>query len=125
MNKREIKIGRNKIYLGEDHIQYCVAVGEIDAETAIAIRDVTIKLFYEVKGKSNILIDLNQAGKQSPKARKVFNELTRHDKAGKVAFFGLHPVAQIIACFTIGITKKKDMRFFKTREEALAWLKEK
>ncbi len=43
---------------------------------------------------------------------------------GKVALFGLHPVARVVASFFMGATKKKDMRFYKTRGEALAWLKE-
>jgi len=29
-----------------------------------------------------------------------------------------------MASFFMGASKKKDMRFFKTKEEALAWLKE-
>jgi len=31
----------------------------------------------------------------------------------------------VLASFLIGNTKKKDIAFFKTKEEALAWLKRK
>ena len=50
--------------------------------------------------------------------------MLENEKIGKVALFGLHPVARVIAAFIMGITRKKDMRFFKSKEEALAWLKE-
>ncbi|MBE3122383.1 MAG: STAS/SEC14 domain-containing protein [Thermoplasmata archaeon] len=77
-----------------------------------------------VKGKVNILVDLNQFGKASPESRKIFKEISEYEKTGKVAIFGTHPVARVLASFVMGITKKKDMRFFKTKEEAYAWLKE-
>ena len=72
----------------------------------------------------NVFIDLNKAGKGSPEARKIWKKLTENEKTGRVAFFGLHPVARVLASFTMGVSKNKDMRFFKTREEALEWLKE-
>ena len=75
-----------------------------------------------VEGEVNVLIDLNQVGQPSPEARKIGQEAFDDEKVGKVALFGLHPVARVIASFVMGVTKKKDMRFFKTKEEALAWL---
>jgi len=121
---RKIRVGENRLYLGEDNILYITNIGEIDEETAIAIRDAVLKLMNMVKGKVHTLTDLNKAGKASPEARKIFNELAEHEKQGKNAFFGMHPVARVITSFFIGVSKKKDMRFFKTKEEALAWLKE-
>jgi len=50
--------------------------------------------------------------------------VSEYEKTGKVAVFGLHPVARVIASFVMGVSKNKDMRFFKAKEEALAWLKE-
>ena len=71
-----------------------------------------------------MLIDITKAKKQSPEARMTWKELSEHEKIEKIALFGLHPVARVLASFIIGQSKKKDMRFFKTKEEALAWLKE-
>ena len=51
-------------------------------------------------------------------------EAFEDEKIGKVALFGLHPVARVIASFVMGVTKKEDMRFFRTKEEALAWIKD-
>jgi hypothetical protein len=121
--EREVWIGENRLYLGEDDILYETIVGDIDGEIAIAMKEATFKLMNHVKGKLKVLIDINKAGKPSKKARNIFREFTEHEKWGRVAIFGLHPVAKMIASFGMGVSKKKDMRFFKTKEEALAWLK--
>ena len=122
--EREIWVGENRYYLGEDNILYITPVGEFDEEIALAVKEVMLKFFNMVEGKTNLLVDLNKAGKHSSEARKIVKEFTEHEKAGKVAVFGLHPVARVLASFIMGISQKKDMRFFKTKEEALAWLKE-
>ena len=121
---RESWVGENRIYLGEDNILCITIVGELDEETQIAINDTGYKLMSTVAGKVNALIDINKAGKVSPGARKREIEISEHEKTGKVAIFGLHPVARVIGSFFMGISQKKDMRFFRTEEEALAWLKE-
>jgi hypothetical protein len=121
---REIWVGKNRLYLGEDNIIHVTNVGEVDEKMAIAIKEAVLKLMNMVEGKVHTLTDLNRAGKTLPAAKKVFQELAEHEKQGKNAFFGLHPVAKVIASFFMGISKKKDMCFFKTKEEALAWLKE-
>ena len=73
----------------------------------------------------NILIDLNKAGRQSPAARNIWKELSEDEKSGKIALFGMNPVARVVASFITGITMKKDMKFFKTEQEAKEWLGEK
>ncbi len=120
---REIWVGENRLYLGEDNILDITNVGEIDEKMAIAMKEAVLKLMNVVEGKVHTLTDLNKAGKTTPQARKVFKELAEYEKQGKNAFWGMSPVARVLASFFMGITKKKDVRFFKTREEALAWFK--
>lgn len=122
--EKEIWVGESRFYLGEDDIIYCTIVGDIDAEMAIAMDEATLKLMNMVEGKVNVFTDDNKAGKPSAEARKIMQEFILHEKYGKLAIFGLHPVARVLASFVIGASKKEDMRFFKTKEEALAWLKE-
>lgn len=119
----EIKIGENKLYLGEKNILYETIIGDITDEVAIATRDATYKLMDDVDGKLNVLIDINKTGKPSKKARNIFKEFLDHERWGKVAIFGMHPVARMVATFGIGVSHKQDVRFFKTKEEALVWLK--
>lgn len=57
-------------------------------------------------------MDINKAGKPSSRGRKAGQEVLKGERIKKVAFF------------VMGVTEKKDMRFFKTREEALDWLTE-
>ena len=121
---REIRVGENRMYLGEDNLLCITIVGELDEETQIGINEAGYKLMNTVEGKVHALVDLNKAGKVSPGARKRQVEISGHEKTAKVALFGLHPVARVVASFFMGISQKKDMRFFRTREEALAWLKE-
>jgi len=119
---REIWVGENRIYLGEDNILCLTILGEVDEKIEIGINEACLKLMNMVEGKVNALVDLNKAGKVSPGARKRQVEISEHEKTGKVALFGMHPVARVVASFFMGISQKKDMRFFKTKEEALTWL---
>ncbi|OGF45628.1 MAG: hypothetical protein A2452_00005 [Candidatus Firestonebacteria bacterium RIFOXYC2_FULL_39_67] len=124
VGEREIWVGESRFYLDEDNILYITSVGEFDDETAIANKKAFLKLLNMAKGNLKQLIDLNKSGKSSVQARKIWKELTENERIEKLALFGLHPVARILASFGIGLTNKKGVRFFKTKEEALAWLKE-
>jgi len=123
-NGREIWVGQNRLYLGDDNILYVTVVGERDEKTVTEISEAYSKLRNMIEGTIDVLINLNKAGKPTSGARKIEREMTEHEKTGKVAFFGLHPVAKILASFLMGTTRKKDTRFFMTEEKALAWLKE-
>jgi hypothetical protein len=121
---REFLINQNKHYLGDDNIIYVSAVGEQTDESAMAQKEVELCLLDLAKDNVCYLIDINQAGKNSPKARRTWRELIDHDKVNKIALVGLHPVARVLAAFVMGVVSKKEMRFFKTKEEALNWLRE-
>ena len=122
--EREIQVGENKIYLREDNIISLDIVGEIDEDKAKNICAASLKFMKMLEGKVHTLVNNNKAGKQTAQARKIFREFVKHDRYGKCAIFGAHPVARVIASFFIGVTGVKDSRFFKTKEEALVWLKE-
>jgi len=124
VNEKEIWVGENRLYLGEDNILYETLVGEQDEKIVLAVHEASNKLRSTVQEKVNILVDLNKTGKPSPGVRKAGQEMLEDERIGKTALFGLHPVARVLAAFVLGITRKKDARFFKTEEEALAWLKE-
>jgi hypothetical protein len=123
-NEREILIGENRISLEENNMVRLIIIGEIDEEIANRINEASLKLVNMVEGKVNVLIDLNKTGKTSTAARKKQKEISELEKWRKIALFGLHPVARVLAAFYIGISRNKNQRFFKTEEEALKWLKE-
>ncbi len=122
--EREIWIGESSLVLGEDNILYQTVVGKIKEKEAIAFQDASEKLRSLVNGKVNALIDLSRAGKPTPKAREIGRKRLETEYVGKIALFGQNPVARVIASFIMGVTRKKDMRFFKNKEEALSWLNE-
>ena len=121
---KEIRLGESKYCLSDDNIIQVSEVGKVDNNKAIIIKELAHKFIRMSTEKVSILVDLNRTGKPSADARKNFHEINEHEKVNKVAFFGMHPVAKVIASFLIGISQKKDIRFFKTREDALVWLKE-
>ncbi len=121
---REIWVGKNRFYLGDDDILYGTVVGDVDEKMAPAFKEAILTMISKAEGKGNILIDLNRVGQPSLEARKIGQQTFKDEKVGKVALFGMHPVARVIASFVIGVTTKKDIRFFKSKDEALVWLKE-
>jgi hypothetical protein len=137
VSEKEIWVGKNKFYLIDDKIKVgkdiifldddilnVILHGEHDLNSANAIKDICIELTNKKEGKVNILIDLNEAGKSTPEAREIWKELAENNKADRIAFYGLHPVARVLAMFTIKATNKKNIYFFKNRKKALDWLKE-
>jgi hypothetical protein len=124
ISEREIWLGESRFYLDEDNILYENIVGEFDEKRALMAKDVVLKLMNMVNDKINIFIDLNNAGHQTSKARKIGQEMFEHEINKKIALFGMNPISRVIGSFVIGVTGKKDIRFFKSKEDALSWLKE-
>jgi len=122
VSERETWVGENRVYLGEDNMLYCITVGGSDEKRAIAMKEAIFKLMNMAEGRMKMLLDINRAGQVSSAARKIGKEMLEDEKVGKAAFVGLHPVARVIASFIMGVSRKKDMRFFRKKEEALAWL---
>lgn len=123
-NDREIWVGESRFYLDDDNIIVGTVIGDINDQIGKECLDAGLKLMDLVEGEVNIFIDIGKAGKQSSEARKLGKELFEHEKVRKVALFGLHPVARVLASFVIGSTNRKNSRFFGNKEEAFAWLKE-
>lgn len=122
---KEIWIGKTCTYhIGEDNIIYITGEGSAD-EKELPIWEETVAKFEKIfKKKANIFVDLSRAGEQSSEARKLWAEFCDREKAGKIALFGAHPVARVLASFVIGVSKNKNLRFFASREKAIKWLKE-
>ena len=122
--EKEIWVGENRFYLGEDNIIYAEEPMRTDGEIALAEKDAILKLANLSEGKVDLVVDLNEAGTPTAEARKIYQSLIENEKIDKVAMFGLHPVARVMASFLIGVTQKKDVRFFKTKKEAIVWFNE-
>jgi len=124
VSDKEMWIGENKTFLIEGNVIHVIAKGEQTTESSILQTEVNNKLASLVNGKINYLIDLNKCGKNSPEARSTWKRAAEDENTNKVAVFGLNPVARVLASFVFGISKKKDQRFFATKEDALCWILE-
>lgn len=124
MKNERTWVKENSFYLEDDNILYVIAVGEVDDETASACKEAILKLASTKEEKVNLLVDLNKAGKSSPEARSVWTSIGNNEKIGKVALFGLHPVARVLASFFMKMIAQNNLRFFNEKEKALEWFKE-
>ncbi|MDD5528660.1 MAG: STAS/SEC14 domain-containing protein [bacterium] len=124
--KKEFFIGENRLYLGEDKILYADFSGELTVDIINSLYDFfnlnKTKMMNE--GKVKILIHLKNPKKSSPEARKLTYTLSKDKNIGKVALLGINPVTKVIASFFMGNSRKKDVKFFNTKESAIVWLKE-
>lgn len=120
----EIQLGKSRVYLGKDNIVYATPIGNIDEKIARTFQQHIFEYANRIDGKINSLVDLSNSGIPSAKARKIGKDALNHEKVGKPAFYGLNPVTKMLASFAMGKAKNKNMRFFKTKEEALKWLME-
>ncbi len=119
----EFLVGSNLTRLIEGNIIYVIARGEQTDEIAKLQREINYELAKRVQRKLHYLVDLNDCGKNSPGARDIWYRLSEDEITGKVAIFGMHPVAKVLAAFVMRISKKKNQRFFRTKKSALQWLK--
>jgi len=107
---REVWVRESRLYLGEDNIGYVTLIGEVDEKTANTFIDAILKMMNMTEGTVNFLVDVNKTGKLSTEARGVFKEMSEHEKTGKVAVFGMHPVAKVLAFFVMGISLPLDRK---------------
>ncbi|MCK5561725.1 MAG: STAS/SEC14 domain-containing protein [Thermoplasmata archaeon] len=121
-NDKEIWIGENRFYLDENNIIHETVVGEIDDETAIVAKKVVADLIEMADGEVKIMIDITQAGTPSRNARLIGQESLNDERIGKIAIFGMNPVAKVIASFFMNFTHKNNIKFFKIKKEAIEWL---
>jgi hypothetical protein len=119
--KDRVEIKGHSFYL-EDNILYAIAGDEVNDEIATKIKEIVLEMLKD-RDKTNTLVDVNKSKNSSFAARRTWKELTEHEKTGKVAYVGNHPVAQVNAQFIMHLSGNKEIRFFYDREKALGWLK--
>lgn len=112
-------------YMDEEHILHITTVGGINEDIAFKAKDLIIDVLKNRSYCVNILADLNKIGQDSPQANKIWKELGALNNTGKIAFTGLHLVAQLFATFLMARHRKKHMKFFRDKNDALNWLRSK
>lgn len=120
----EFWVGPTQVRLTEGNLLNIKAVGPQTYDTAVAHLNIFEQIYHEVNEPLNFVIDLNDAGKNSSEARKVWKDVSEHKFTCKVALVGIHPVARVIAGFVMSISLSSKMQFFSSREKALKWIYE-
>lgn len=122
LSDTEFWIGPTQIRLTEGYLIDIKAAGPQNYDTAIA----QVNLFHEIYQETNkpltYLVDLNDSGKNSPEARKIWKEVSESEHTSKIALVGVHPVARVIAGFVMSASASTKIQFFSTREKALKWI---
>ncbi|MBD3285313.1 hypothetical protein GF338_03150 [candidate division WOR-3 bacterium] len=93
------------------------------------IREVTpqIEKLARDTGLKHIIIDLSKGATATldKGARQALKEFAMPDMFDKIAIFGANPAMKMIAKVIFTITRSSEStNFFKTEDDALAWLKE-
>jgi len=71
----------------------------------------------------NWLINLTWMRKANADARKKVAEIASDPKVGKFAFFGASVFVRTVVNFMMAAAHKNNIKHFRTKEEALEWLK--
>lgn len=85
---------------------------------------------FEGKQRRYILVDMTESAqfdskKMDKQMRNSYKELLKKMDAEKTAIYGTTPALRMVAKIALAVVGKSDDTYFcKTKEEALAWLKE-
>lgn len=113
---------KNEVTCADNIVRYTMC-SPVDPDEAVRLS--TIGKSYIEGGQAQfVLIDLHQSTEFSSAARKIWVEFLQNDKIKKTALFGGNVFVKTLATFVIAATGKKDIKFFNTEEEAVAWFKE-
>ncbi|HAT68209.1 MAG: hypothetical protein A2481_04035 [Candidatus Yonathbacteria bacterium RIFOXYC2_FULL_47_9] len=113
---------KNLVSCADNIVRYTICT-PVDPDEAVRLSTVGKKHLDDGEA-SFVLIDLHQSTEFSSAARKIWVDFLQNEKIKKTAFFGGNVFVKTLATFVIAATGKKDIKFFNTEEEALAWFKE-
>ena len=71
---------------------------------------------------TRVLIDIRRSTDFSASARKRWVTFLQHPSITRTAIFGGNTFIRTLATFVIGASRRKNIRFFKTEQEARTWL---
>ncbi len=116
----------HQLGMGSDGILRLMFIGDTDKLGAEAL-SADFARYLEQATAANplcILWDDTRGGKASSEVRKVYADLNRDPRVGKVAIFGARNYGRVLGEFILKFTGRDNIRFFDTQERALSWLKE-
>ena len=112
-------------YEGEDGIVYAKAVGHQDVGSANKIAELSKEVHRRLGRKFSWALDVSDLEKVEPEARKVMsdNTLAKDSVVENMAIIGANFFIRNLMNMYAKVSKVP-VRVFKTKEEAVSWLKE-
>jgi hypothetical protein len=89
------------------------------------MKNAYLKLLSGINDKVDILVDNNNTGIPSQEARNMLSDLIKDENINKIAVFSFTPVARVIGAFVLGRISKTNTKIFKSKTDAIKWLKNK
>ena len=71
----------------------------------------------------DVLLEVTNARISTFSDAGAWKEIVNYKIIRKMALYGEHPLSESLSAFFMGINRKKEMRYFKTKEAAVAWLR--
>ena len=101
-------------------------IGHFTAEDALAYEQ-EIKVHYEeadsIGKQLHIYVDTSQFEKLSVEGRRTFSKMNQDNRLGRIASTGGNRILNTLARFIMIASKRNNIRYFSSEEEALDWLK--
>jgi hypothetical protein len=112
-------------YVGDDGIAYGTSKGYENEESALGTRAIFIEIHSFLKKPFPLCLDISALEELTPEARKVWSNtaLSKDSPLLPVALHGGGFFIRSLMNFYARIARMP-VRLFKTKEEAVAWLKE-
>jgi hypothetical protein len=117
---------QNKAILHPDDIIELIVAGDQDYESIMHLYEEAKPLLgqLQTEGKPLLgLVNLEKEGKPGVTSNKAAMELLEKITYDKLAMYAA-PISEIAKMIILAMGKDENTKVFKTREEALAWLKE-
>lgn len=120
---------KNEVWLGEDGIIRAKLGEKCGADDAEEIAKEIIRIARTLPNKPSVSIDI---AKTSPSYDIIFRKKVvellqnafKDPGLEKVALWGTkNKIIEVVATFILGATGLKNIRYFKTEEEVMEWLK--
>jgi hypothetical protein len=99
-------------------------IGDTDRQGAAKLLEEFQPFLEQVTAETPWLIlwDDTRGGKASVDVRKVYAQLNRDPRIGKVAIFGAKRYGRVLGEFVLKLTGRDNIRFFGSEAEARGWL---
>lgn len=100
--------------------------GIIDQGAAEGMIKEGLKVIKAEGDEVNWLVNIEKGTQpiMSPETRKVMSDTIKLISVGKIAIVGVSTIIRVVTTFIITAAGTKNVKFFKSEEEAFNWLKE-